>query len=273
MEVVRRIHRRATEGQRLAEPVGILEVRSGGVSPAPEAPPSALPGFDAEAHLAVWVELWRSYDLDRVRQLFLPDARVTYLSSEREGLIAGLDEIIDHHAGFGFVAGGLEPDQELWVEEGEGRSFGNTVVVTGVWYFGDRAQRDAAQRGRAGLSALRASARSGTAGLSVNSSAGNTTRVHTSTAIIPIVSSRPIVARPKWLDRGRLPKLKTVVRVANRTARAVLVASSLSPAAAGSRARCTMWIPLSTPTPSSKGRVITLAKLKGMSSRTDIAPV
>ncbi|MCG8468790.1 MAG: peptidylprolyl isomerase [Gemmatimonadetes bacterium] len=146
MDVVREIHRRATEEQSLIEPVRIVGVRrSANVSAAP--PPSASAGFDAEAHAAAWVRLWRTYDLDLVRTLFLPDGRVTYLSSEREGLIEGFDALIPHHEGFGFVSGGLSPESELWVEDVAGVSYGNSAVVTGVWFFGDRAERDAAQRG------------------------------------------------------------------------------------------------------------------------------
>lgn len=147
MAVVREIHRRAADEQRLVEPVVILAMRRETEPTSPAAAPSASPGFDSDAQLRAWVDLWRTYDLDRVRELFLPDARVTYLSSEREGLITGLEALIEHHEGFGFVAGGVVPELELWVEDTAGRSFGNTAVVTGVWYFGDRAQRDSAQRG------------------------------------------------------------------------------------------------------------------------------
>ena len=80
------------------------------------------PASTQTSHVTAWVGLWRNYELRRVRELFLPDARVTYLSSEREGLITGIEEIIEHHAGFGFVQGGVEPELELWVEDAEGRS-------------------------------------------------------------------------------------------------------------------------------------------------------
>ncbi|MFV1986449.1 MAG: peptidylprolyl isomerase [Gemmatimonadota bacterium] len=149
MDVVRRIHRAATEAQTLVEPVAILSVHTssrradGALAPVP----SATSGFDPDVLIAAWVGMWRTYDLDRVRELFLPDARVSYLSSEREGLIAGLDALIEHHVGFGFVSGGAEPSAELWVEDVEGVSYGNTAVVTGVWYFGDPASRGEAQRG------------------------------------------------------------------------------------------------------------------------------
>lgn len=146
MDVVREIHRRATNEQRLVAPIRILEVRRTADVAAPS-PPSAVAGFDPEAHVAAWVRMWGTYDLDLVRALFLPDARVTYLSSEREGLIEGFDALIPHHEGFGFVSGGLSPESELWVEDVAGTSLGNSAVVTGVWFFGDRAERDAAGRG------------------------------------------------------------------------------------------------------------------------------
>jgi ketosteroid isomerase-like protein len=156
MDVVRSIHRGATDGQTLVAPIEILAVHStarrvpegvnaGGAGLAPV--PSASPGFDADALIGAWVDMWGTYDLDRVRDLFLPDARVNYLSSEREGLIVGIDALMPHHDGFGFIPGGVPPSAELWVEEVEGVSYGNTAVVTGVWYFGDRASRDGAQRG------------------------------------------------------------------------------------------------------------------------------
>ncbi|MDX1394914.1 MAG: peptidylprolyl isomerase [Gemmatimonadota bacterium] len=149
MDVVRAIHRAAADGQRLMAPVEIGRVatsaRRGGSDLAP--PTSASAGLDAEGLLAAWVSLWRTYDLDRVPELFLPDARVNYLSSEREGLIVGIDDLLVHHEGFGFVGGGLEPTAELWVEDVEGVSYGNTAVVTAVWYFGDRGARADAQRG------------------------------------------------------------------------------------------------------------------------------
>ena len=149
MDIVRRIHRGGTDGQRLLEPVGIVAVRTSARRDArPLAPvPSSSPGFDADGLIAAWVGLWRTYDLDRVSELFLPDARANYLSSEREGLIVGIDAVLEHHRGFGFAPGGLEPEQELWVEDIAGFSYGNTGVVTGVWYFGDRGSPAGAQRG------------------------------------------------------------------------------------------------------------------------------
>lgn len=99
----------------------------------------AIPAFAPDDEIAAWVEMWNTYDLDRVGDLFLNDDRVTYLSSEREGLIAGPPAVLQHHAGFGFVTGGREPTRELWVEDVRSDVFGPTVVISAVWYFGDRA--------------------------------------------------------------------------------------------------------------------------------------
>ena len=99
---------------------------------------SAGPSAEAERLMASWVALWSSYDLDRVDDLFLQDARVTYFSSEKEGLIRGIQNIREHHRGFGFVPGGKKAERELWVEQVESDDLGDTLVVTAIWYFGDR---------------------------------------------------------------------------------------------------------------------------------------
>lgn len=103
--------------------------------------------FDADHYVGRWVAMWNSYDLDEVDELFLADDRVTYLSSEKEGLIRGIDAVREHHRGFGFVPGGREPEQELWVDEIDAVVFGDSAVVTAVWYFGDRDAETDAQRG------------------------------------------------------------------------------------------------------------------------------
>ena len=97
--------------------------------------------------MASWVELWRTYDLDRLDDLFWMDDRVTYFSSETEGLIRGGEALVEHHRGFGFVPGGVTPEQELWVEDVHATDLGESAVVGAVWFFGDRAARNDAQRG------------------------------------------------------------------------------------------------------------------------------
>ncbi len=104
--------------------------------------------FDTETHIAAWIDLWRTYDLNRVDQLFLEDSTVTYFSSEREGLIKGFAAVREHHAGFGFSEGGGIPEQELWVEDLHTSIYGPTALVTGIWLFGNRqAAPDGVQRG------------------------------------------------------------------------------------------------------------------------------
>jgi hypothetical protein len=82
-----------------------------------------------------WVEIWNSYDLDRVGDLFLIDDRVSYFSSEFEGVIRGFDAIMEHHRGFGFVSGGEDRGSRLWVEGLTQDVLGEAAVLTGIWFF------------------------------------------------------------------------------------------------------------------------------------------
>ena len=107
------------------------------------------------ALLDAWVELWGSYDLDVVEDLFIRDQRLTYFSSEAEGLIRGFEAIIEHHRGFGFEAGGAEQDLLIWVEDVEVVDFGSTALVGAIWFFGDPQSPDDAQRGPMSLLAVR----------------------------------------------------------------------------------------------------------------------
>jgi imidazolonepropionase-like amidohydrolase len=99
------------------------------------------------AMLQSWVSMWQSYNLDWVDDLFVQDDRLTYFSSEFEGVIEGFDAVIEHHRGFGFVPGGTEPSAELWVEKPVMKDLGETAVVGGVWYFGNREAPEDAGRG------------------------------------------------------------------------------------------------------------------------------
>ena len=98
----------------------------------------STPSFDTEEYMAAWVNLWNTYDLSLVDDLFLTDSTVTYFSSEKEGLITGIDAVLAHHEGFGFVHGGKVAEQELWVEDVHTATHGPTAIVTGVWFFGQR---------------------------------------------------------------------------------------------------------------------------------------
>ena len=95
----------------------------------------AVPAFDTEAILGRWVSMWNTYDLTLVDSLFLTDARLTYFSSEKEGLIQGIEAVREHHVGFGFVAGGKHQENELWLDDLQTQTFGEVVAVAGVWYF------------------------------------------------------------------------------------------------------------------------------------------
>jgi hypothetical protein len=44
-----------------------------------------------------WVKFWNTYDLNQVEKLFLKDDRVTYFSSERQGVIKGYEALVRHH--------------------------------------------------------------------------------------------------------------------------------------------------------------------------------
>jgi hypothetical protein len=104
----------------------------------PDQSQTPLDAFDADTHIAAWVELWNTRDLTRLDELFLSDSSLTYFSSEREGLIQGPAAMREHHEGFGFIAGGMEPEQELWVEDVQSSAYGKVAVVTATWLFGDR---------------------------------------------------------------------------------------------------------------------------------------
>ena len=95
-----------------------------------------------------WVEMWNSYDLNLVEQLFLPDSNLTYFSSKKEGLITAIDAVQKHHKSFDFIPGGKTQSNKLWLENLKFVDFGSTSVVTGIWYF-QRGSENAeeAQRG------------------------------------------------------------------------------------------------------------------------------
>ena len=104
---------------------------------------SATPGDLLEA----WIAMWRLYDLDAVQELFVNDDALTYFPSDAEGLIEGFDAVLDYHSGLGFVAGGFQPENDLWLEDVIVSDFGESAVVGAVWYFGTRVTRQAEGRG------------------------------------------------------------------------------------------------------------------------------
>lgn len=100
--------------------------------------------FNSAEAVEAWVAMWNSYDLDQVDQLFLNcEKGLTYLSSEKEGLITGLEAVRKHHEGFGFVAGGKASDKKLWVKDVNTNSHDGCSIVSGTWYFqsGEKVQK------------------------------------------------------------------------------------------------------------------------------------
>jgi len=91
--------------------------------------------LDVQERVNAWVSMWNSYDLSMVDNLFLTDERLTYFSSEKEGLIEGFTAVREHHRGFGFIEGGKIQDNKLWVEDLHVNVYSPVAVVTGIWFF------------------------------------------------------------------------------------------------------------------------------------------
>ncbi len=95
-----------------------------------------------------WLDLWKTYDINSLENIFWDDPDCTYFSSEKEGIIKGFDALTPHHEGFGFVKGGKTPTNSLWLEEQNTFLLNSNCVVTAIWYFGDKsAPRDSIQNG------------------------------------------------------------------------------------------------------------------------------
>ncbi|MDP2957814.1 MAG: nuclear transport factor 2 family protein [Longimicrobiales bacterium] len=97
--------------------------------------------------LDAWVAVWNSFDLDGVDRLFVADASVTYFSSERNGLIQGIEALREHHHGFGFRPGGAAAGSRLWLEDVEVRWEGETAVVLAQWLFARAGSEGPPQKG------------------------------------------------------------------------------------------------------------------------------
>jgi tetratricopeptide (TPR) repeat protein len=85
--------------------------------------------------LDAWVEMWNTYDLKTVDRLFLHSDNLTYFSSEKSGIIKGMEAVKAHHRGFGFVEGGKRPESKLWLEDSMITVIGDTAVATAIWHF------------------------------------------------------------------------------------------------------------------------------------------
>ena len=93
-----------------------------------------------------WVKFWNTYDLNQVEKLFLMDDRVTYFSSERQGVIKGYEALVRHHEGFGFVKGGKVQPNKLWLEGVDVEDFVGSAIVCASWFF-KRPNAESPQRG------------------------------------------------------------------------------------------------------------------------------
>ena len=91
--------------------------------------------FNTEKIVGEWVKSWNTYDLNKVDRLFLQESNLTYFSSEKEGVLIGIEAIREHHKGFGFVKGGKDQPNKLWVEDLHTAKFNSAVIVTGIWFF------------------------------------------------------------------------------------------------------------------------------------------
>jgi hypothetical protein len=118
------------------------------VSPAPADRPDPV-GSDPVRLLRVWNVMWNACDLSLVDRLFLSDRRLSYFSSEKKGLIEGLDAVRAHHAGFGFVPGGRGQENRLWLEDVRITELqaGQVFLATATWGFDRGEGPEAAQRG------------------------------------------------------------------------------------------------------------------------------
>lgn len=90
---------------------------------------------DARETIAAWEEMWNTYDLNEVPRVFMADSSVTYFSSERPGLIIGIEALRKHHEGFGFVPGGKKAEARLWLSEVRHQTEGASTLVTAIWHF------------------------------------------------------------------------------------------------------------------------------------------
>mgnify|MGYP004064495827 CR=1 FL=1 len=95
--------------------------------------------------------------------------------------------------------------------------------------------------------------------------AGRRIREHSSALTIAMVSRMPMLAVPGWLESEILPNEPIVVRAEKTMALGVEEAIN-DFASLVWRSRITKWMFPAMPSPKSRGRTITLAKLKGSSN-------
>ena len=100
---------------------------------------------EVDRTLAAWTLMWNRYDLDQVDRLFVTDSSLSYFSSERDGLLQGVEALRAHHTGFGFVSGGKDQPNQLSLESVVTHWQGATAVVLATWIF--RRADGSAQKG------------------------------------------------------------------------------------------------------------------------------
>ncbi len=94
-----------------------------------------------------WTIFWNTYDIDLIDDLFLDSTNLTYFSSEKKGLLKGIDEIKIHHQKFGFIRGGKATDAKLWLKDVNIEKYSKEVIVTAIWYFKRDIESNQIQKG------------------------------------------------------------------------------------------------------------------------------
>ena len=115
----------------------------------PRTPRTAAESGPASTQQALdrWLAMWRRYDLDAVGDVFLQAPAVTFFASDSNELIEGFDEVLAWHEAQGFVAGGFQPENELWLEDALVSDFEDSAVVSATWRFGSRILPEEASSG------------------------------------------------------------------------------------------------------------------------------
>lgn len=88
-----------------------------------------------EDALKTWTVMWNMADLTLLYSLFSANPAPSYFSSEKKGLIRGLEPLVEHHRELGFTAGGKAQDNRLWLEDVHVQPFGTAALVTARWFF------------------------------------------------------------------------------------------------------------------------------------------
>jgi len=104
-----------------------------------------------------WLRAWRRYDLDGLADVLLQDRALTYFANDEEGTLEGFDAVRAYYEGLGFVSGGFQPENELWLQDVLVADFEETAVISAVWHFGSRLMRTDAARGPFSMVVVRTS--------------------------------------------------------------------------------------------------------------------